>query len=1239
MDFKAIGLALLVIAALTAAALSAPLIAGGANLASSADLEALYGLAGPTEHYDSRVAKPLPAGVTLENEPRSARSGSSAPSVAYTLVMPNNTLLPGNFNAATNVDPTAIAYDAAQQEFFIANYESDSVGVVSEATNSLVATVDVGSSPYGIAYDSAKGDLFVADSGSNNVTVLSANTNGFLANISVGEEPSAIAYASGVGELYVANEKSDSVSVINDTTDSVVVAIGVGSAPDGLAYDGENSQVYVANSNSNNVSVISTTQEKVVANVNVSTSPFGVVYDSGLAKIFVADSGSKSVSVISTHTDQLLTTIPVGALPYGLAYDQGNGQIIVANYFSDNVSVISDSDDAVVASIDVGSLPLGVAVDSPRGEAYVVNEGSSTVSVISDLTNTVVATIPLEESPQGVAYDTAKGEAFVAEADSNSVSVISNTTDTTLANVSVGSSPWGVAYDSGKGKIFVTNYLSDSVSVISDQNDYVLGEVNVGAKPLGIVYDSGKGEIFVANYASSNITVISDAEDNVIASINVSINPVALAYDSGTNEIFVADEGSNNVSVISDASNSVVANINIIDPERPTADTLPYGLAYDSKLNEVFVTDEGTKQVSVISDATNRVVAIINVGFTPVGIAYDSAANEVFVGNERSANVSVISDASNTVIASLPVGIDPFGLAYDPEDGYVYDTNLGEGTVSVISDGTVAPTLSAVTITPSSLTIDANRSQTFHASSVCAGGTCPGGVTYAWELTNSSAGSLNTTSGQSVTLVAGPISSSAALVATATLDGISRNDTAGITVVTSTTPTLTSVAIAPPSDTVYVGGRVNLSAALSCTGGPCPSGAVFTWSLNNTLGSLSKVSSPDTVFLAGGSGGKVEVNLIVFLDGIAKDSSSLITIASTAPPLESVQVTPPNDTLARGEVENFSASPSCEDGACLPGATYVWTLNNTLGSINSTLGAWVAFHAGQASGMVKLLVNATLNGRTVQGYALINITSGPAPTLTGLNVTPLVAQVQVGGSLTLNASASCSPDTCPPGVIISWTLSNDSLGSVVPTSGPTTTFIAGLVPGLVTVTATATMNGVSLNSSASLNITLSPPPVLSLVSISPGNETTHEDVTSTFTAVSECSGGPCPAGITYSWSLSSDLGSLSSKVGSSVSFTAGNSPGTVYLSVGATLDGKTIQSEPVNLTIVAPSSVPPTGFLGLPGNLGYYLVGTVASLVVLGVVVSILFRKSEGPANPEKKEAEGSPGSEHSEVPKAEEAE
>jgi YVTN family beta-propeller protein len=194
-------------------------------------------------------------------------------------------------------DPAAVAYDSVKGELFVANSNSGNVSVISDLSNTVVATVAVGAFPEGVAYDSGKGEIFVADEGSDKLTVISDSSNTVVATVAVGTSPASLAYDSGKGEVFVTN--SNDVSVVSDSSNTVVALVTVGQTPDGLTYDSGNGEVYVANEVSNNVSVISDENDRVVATVAVGVSPEGIAYDSGMGEVFVTNSGSGTVSILS----------------------------------------------------------------------------------------------------------------------------------------------------------------------------------------------------------------------------------------------------------------------------------------------------------------------------------------------------------------------------------------------------------------------------------------------------------------------------------------------------------------------------------------------------------------------------------------------------------------------------------------------------------------------------------------------------------------------------------------------------------------------------------------------------------------------------------------------------------------------------------------------------------------------------------------------------------------------------
>src|ERR1700683_141351 len=123
------------------------------------------------------------------------------------------------------------------------------------AQSFTVAAGDQGA-PGGGAVHPAAGQIYDANNGSASVTVFSGASENVVATIPVGTTPSAIAVDALTNTIYVANSGSGNVSVISGATNTVIATVTVGTTPSAMAVDPLASIVYVANSGTNNLSVI-----------------------------------------------------------------------------------------------------------------------------------------------------------------------------------------------------------------------------------------------------------------------------------------------------------------------------------------------------------------------------------------------------------------------------------------------------------------------------------------------------------------------------------------------------------------------------------------------------------------------------------------------------------------------------------------------------------------------------------------------------------------------------------------------------------------------------------------------------------------------------------------------------------------------------------------------------------------------------------------------------------------------
>ncbi len=131
--------------------------------------------------------------------------------------------------------------------------------MINTSSDSVVATIPVGSYPWALAYDNASGEVFVVNYVSANVSVINDTTDRVVATIPVGgpaSYPDAIVYDSALNEVLVADYWSNNVSAINTTTNTIVTTFPVGMEPTDMAYDPANGEAYASNVMQGTVSII-----------------------------------------------------------------------------------------------------------------------------------------------------------------------------------------------------------------------------------------------------------------------------------------------------------------------------------------------------------------------------------------------------------------------------------------------------------------------------------------------------------------------------------------------------------------------------------------------------------------------------------------------------------------------------------------------------------------------------------------------------------------------------------------------------------------------------------------------------------------------------------------------------------------------------------------------------------------------------------------------------------------------
>src|SRR5260370_30540791 len=80
-------------------------------------------------------------------------------------------------------EPFGIAFDPANNNVYVANYESNTISVIDSRNNRITHAIPVGTNPNQVAYDPANREIYLSDSGSTTVSAISSSDNKVVATI------------------------------------------------------------------------------------------------------------------------------------------------------------------------------------------------------------------------------------------------------------------------------------------------------------------------------------------------------------------------------------------------------------------------------------------------------------------------------------------------------------------------------------------------------------------------------------------------------------------------------------------------------------------------------------------------------------------------------------------------------------------------------------------------------------------------------------------------------------------------------------------------------------------------------------------------------------------------------------------------------------------------------------------------------------------------------------------------
>ncbi|MGD0709589.1 MAG: T9SS type A sorting domain-containing protein [Bacteroidales bacterium] len=329
---------------------------------------------------------------------------------------------------------------------------------------------------------------YITNSSSNTVSVINVATNTVTATIPVGTNPYGVSVSADGSKVYITNnDNPGSVSVINTATNTVTASIPVGNSPCGVSVSPDGSKVYVTNYNDNTVNVINTATNTVMATIVVGNNPIGISVSPDGSKIYVSNYSDATLMVINSATNNVTATIPVGA---GAGIISIHKELYINNYIANTVSVINTTTNTVTATIPVDSEPCTLSVSPDGSKVYVTIRSNNTVNVINTVTNTVSTTITVGSSPWGVSFSPDGSKAYITNYGANSVSVINTATNMVTTTIMVGASPTGSGNYISTYKQHPYSYTSGNANICKGNDTTICVYASGGTPPYQYLWSN-----------------------------------------------------------------------------------------------------------------------------------------------------------------------------------------------------------------------------------------------------------------------------------------------------------------------------------------------------------------------------------------------------------------------------------------------------------------------------------------------------------------------------------------------------------------------------------------------------------------------------------------------------------------------------------------------------------------------------------------------------------------------------
>ena len=309
---------------------------------------------------------------------------------------------------------------------YVTNEDSQNLSVIDTRTDSVVATIPVGTRPRGVKVNPDGRTVYVALSGSPKCPpsmpdeecekLKSDKTKDGIAEVDVvarrvrrvlpgGSDPEQFDITNDGKRLYISNEDAGSASVVDVAKGTIDTTVKVGAEPEGVRISPDGKIVYVTAESDTSIRVLDAATGAVKARIKVGRRPRDVAFTPDGKRAYATAEVGGTVSVIDVANNRVLATIslPNDAKPMGVRVSPDGDRVYVATGRGGTVVVIDPATNKITGSVKVGQRPWGIALIPDGSRLYTANGPSNDVSVVDTKTLQVIKTIPVGKIPWGVA--------------------------------------------------------------------------------------------------------------------------------------------------------------------------------------------------------------------------------------------------------------------------------------------------------------------------------------------------------------------------------------------------------------------------------------------------------------------------------------------------------------------------------------------------------------------------------------------------------------------------------------------------------------------------------------------------------------------------------------------------------------------------------------------------------------------------------------------------------------------